>query len=148
VQLWELAARESIRETIARYAQRADRGRFEELAELFTSDGVLAIEGEGPLEGRAAIVDYLTGVGRDLVAAATAVPQLRHHVSSLSITMVSETEANAACYFLAVTEHGVDHWGRYRDRLVPDGDEWLFAHRSVRTDGTIPGGWAAGRLGR
>ena len=30
-------------------------------------------------------------------------------------------------------------------RYVPDGDRWLFAHRSVRTDGRTPGGWAAGR---
>jgi hypothetical protein len=49
-----------------------------------------------------------------------------------------------------VTEHGVDHWGRYRDRFVPDrdnpsDDRWLFAYRYVKTDGTVPGGWAAGR---
>jgi hypothetical protein len=24
-------------------------------------------------------------------------------------------------------------------------DDWLFAHRRVRTDGRTPGGWAAGR---
>ena len=58
---------------------------------------------------------------------------------------MSPTEARGACYFLAVTEHGVDHWGRYRDRYVPEGDRWLFAHRLVRTDGTTPGGWAASR---
>ena len=58
---------------------------------------------------------------------------------------VTSSAVCGACYFLAVTEHGVDHWGRYRDRYVPDGDRWLFAHRFVRTDGTTPGGWAASR---
>ena len=90
---------------------------------------------------------FLEGVGVDLSAASTAAPMIRHHVSNLTIEVASETEATGTCYFLAVTEHGVDHWGRYRDRYVPDatGERWLFAHRSVRTDGTTPGGWAASR---
>ena len=73
-------------------------------------------------------------------------PLIRHHVSNLTIKLVTPTEARGACYFLAVTEHGVDHWGRYRDLFVPDGNQWLFAHRFVRTDGSTGGGWAAGRL--
>jgi SnoaL-like domain len=117
--LWELAAREAIRETVAAYAHCADSGRFDEFA-------------------------YLGGVGTDL-ARDTTIPLIRHHVSNLRIDVTSPAEAGGACYFLAVTEHGVDHWGRYRDRYVPDGDRWLFAHRFVRTDGTTPGGWAASR---
>jgi len=50
---------------------------------------------------------------------ATTVPTIRHHVSNLSIEVLSQTEARGACYFLAVTEHGVDHGGnaiRHRQR--------------------------------
>jgi len=141
---WELAAREAIRETVAAYAHWADSGRFDEFAELFLPDGVLEVHGQPPVEGRAAIRAYLGGVGTDL-ARDTTVPLIRHHVSNLRIDVASPTEASGACYFLAVTEHGVDHWGRYRDRYAPDGDRWLFAHRFVRTDGTTPGGWAANR---
>ena len=36
---------------------------------------------------------------------------------------------------LRIAETGVDHWGRYRDRLIPADGGWRFAHRSVRTDG-------------
>ena len=144
MELWELAAREAIRETVARYAHYADSGHFDEFAELFAPDGVLEVRGQEPVQGRDAIRAYLGGVGTDL-ARDTAVPLIRHHVSNLRIDVVSPDEANGACYFLAVTEHGVDHWGRYRDRYVPAGDRWLFAHRFVRTDGTTPGGWAAGR---
>ena len=144
MELWELAAREAIRETVAAYAHCADSGRFDEFAELFATDGVLEVRGQDPVRGRDAIRAYLGGVGTDLKQETT-VPLIRHHVSNLRIEVVSATEARGACYFLAVTEHGVDHWGRYRDRYVPDGDRWLFAHRFVRTDGTTPGGWAASR---
>jgi uncharacterized protein (TIGR02246 family) len=144
MELWELAAREAIRETVAAYAHCADSGRFDEFAGLFAVDGVLAVHGQDPVAGRNAIRAYLGGVGTDL-ARDTTVPLIRHHVSNLRIEVVSPTEARGACYFLAVTERGVDHWGRYRDHYVPDGDRWLFAHRLVRTDGTTPGGCAAGR---
>jgi hypothetical protein len=144
---WELSARESIRETVASYAHCADSGRFAELAALFAIDGVLEVSGEVPLMSRDAIREYLEAVGAQLKGATT-VPLIRHHVSNLTITFVSPTEARGACYFLAVTEHGVDHWGRYRDLYVPAGDAWLFAHRYVKTDGTTHGGWAAGRQGQ
>ena len=49
----EAVAREAMRETIARYNQAGDRGRIDELLQCFTEDGVLAISGEEPLEGRA-----------------------------------------------------------------------------------------------
>ena len=141
---WELVAREAIRETVAAYAHCADSGRFADFAALFAVDGVLEVRGEAPLRGRAAIRAFLEEVGEQL-GKATTVPTIRHHVSNLSIEVVSPTEARGACYFLAVTEHGVDHWGRYRDRYVPEGDRWRFAHRYARTDGTTPGGWAEAR---
>ena len=140
-----MSAREAIRETVAAYAHFADTGRFAEFANLFAVDGVLEVRGESPLHGRDAIRAYLEGVGTQL-SDATNVPVIRHHVSNLTIDVVSSTEARGACYFLAVTERGVDHWGRYRDHYVPDGGRWLFAHRLARTDGTTPGGWAEGRV--
>jgi SnoaL-like domain len=143
--MWELAAREAIRETVASYAHYADSGRFAEFAALFAPDGVLEVRSEAPLQGRGSIQAFLEGVGVDLTAASTTLPMIRHHMSNLTINVESPTTARGACYFLAVTEHGVDHWGRYRDEFVPEGERWLFAHRFVRTDGTAPGGWAAGR---
>jgi hypothetical protein len=43
-----------------------------------------------------------------------------------------------ASYFTVVTELGLDHYGRYRDTLVPVGDEWLIRHRYVSTDWRAP----------
>jgi 3-phenylpropionate/cinnamic acid dioxygenase small subunit len=144
MEAWELAAREQIRDTIARYAHCADGGQFDELVELFVPDGVLEIEGQPPHRGRAAIKAFVTGVGLDL-AAATAVPRIRHHVGNVVIELYGRERATSGCYFLAVTDRGVDHWGRYRAKLVDTEDRWRFARRQVRTDGAAPGFWAAGR---
>jgi len=144
MELWEVVAREEIRETLARYNQFGDSGRFDEMAALFAVDGVLEVKGEREIVGRDAIVEYLNGVKRDVVALSD-VPMLRHYATNVTISVASPDEATAASSFLVLAETGLDHWGRYRDRLVPEGDGWRFAHRLVRTDGYAPGGWAIRR---
>jgi hypothetical protein len=147
MELWELSAREEIRETLARYHHFGDSGKFTEMAALFAIDGVLEVRGEPPCEGREAIVEFLTGVNRDVVAMSE-VPMLRHYSTNVTITVVSPEEATAASAFLVLAETGLDHWGRYRDRLVPSDGGWRFAHRLVRTDGYAPDGWAIKRQNR
>ena len=144
MELWELSAREEIRETLARYHHFGDSGKFHDMAALFAADGVLEVRGEPPRVGRDAIIDFLTGVNRDVVAMST-VPMLRHYSTNVTITVVSSGEATAASAFLVLAETGLDHWGRYRDRLVPADGGWRFAHRLVRTDGYAPDGWAIKR---
>jgi 3-phenylpropionate/cinnamic acid dioxygenase small subunit len=146
VESWELEAREQIRDTIARYAHYVDGGRFDELVELFVPDGVLEVEGEAPHRGRDAIRAFVAGVGHD-IAASTGAPRIRHHVGNVLVELEGPEGARARSYFLAVTDAGVDHWGRYRDQLVPSGEQWRFALRRVRTDGAAPGSWAAGHVG-
>jgi hypothetical protein len=114
------------------------------MAALFAVDGVLEIKGEQTVDGRAAIIEFLTGVNRDVVALSD-VPMLRHYSTNLTITVSSPSAATAASAFLVLSESGLDHWGRYRDRLVPADGGWRFAHRLVRTDGYAPGGWAIRR---
>jgi ketosteroid isomerase-like protein len=146
VELWELSARETVRHTIASYTYAADHGRFEDVASLFTVDGILEVHGTGGARavGRDAILAFFRGVGSDVVT--TAPPgRMQHHVSSVRVDVASPTEANVTSYFTVMTGAGVDHWGRYRDRLTSDGDRWLIAHRLVRTDGRTPGGWADAR---
>jgi hypothetical protein len=145
METWELIARELIREVVASYAQFVDSGRFDDVVALFTVDGVLEVKGREPAVGHEGLHAFFRGVGTDLAATTTS-RLIRHYTSNLSIDVVSQKEATARCYFLAVTEIGVDHWGRYRDRLVAAGDRWLFAHRTVRTDGTVPGAWAESRV--
>ena len=138
MELWELAAREAIRETVARYAHLVDRGRIDELLELFAEDGVLEAGERPPARGRAAIREFFLETGKRLASAATT-PLIRHHLSNLAIDVTGPDEATAESYFLALTERGPDHWGRYRDRFVHRGSRWLFQHRRARADGYAPG---------
>ena len=143
--LWELEARESIRDAISAYAHSGDRMKIEELAEQFTEDGVLEIKGREPAVGRAPIVAMLTGATassaetRRATQAAGERFYLRHNVASVRFESLSRDEARVASYFLVVSPIGPDHWGRYRDLLVPVGARWLFKHRFVSVDGYAPG---------
>lgn len=62
MEMWELVAREQIRDTLARYNWSGDAGRLDGLAETFCVDGVLEIRGAEPLRGRSEIVAFLGGV--------------------------------------------------------------------------------------
>jgi SnoaL-like domain len=138
VDIWELVAREQIRDTLARYNWAGDGGRLEELAETFCADGVLEIRGMQPLRGRSEIVAFLGGVTGKVAVSADVKPIVRHNVTNVLFTQVTRDQAQVSCYFLVVTHIGLDHIGRYRDTLVPDGGSWLIKHRMVSTDWAAP----------
>ena len=144
METWELIAREAIRETLARYAHCADSGRFGDLANLFAEDGVLEIDGREPLVGRVVIVKFL-GNTKASLGSTLERPYIRHHTSSVSIELHDERTASSRSYFLAITECGPDHWGRYRDDLALVDGRWLFGKRRVKVDGHSPTSWRATR---
>ena len=141
MELWELSARERIRDSLARYNWSGDAMRLTELAESFCQDGELELRGSAPVQGRADIVEFLGGA----VASPNAVAQesgvrriVRHNVTNIRFTEMTPQHARVACYFTVFTEIGLDHYGRYRDLFVPVGDEWLIRHRFVSTDWHAP----------
>jgi SnoaL-like protein len=136
MELWELTAREHIRDLVARYAHDADRGRFDDVAALFAEDGVLELPDGRRMAGHEAIRGFLSATGASM-RATVARPALRHHVSSHAIAIESETTAAGWAYFLVVSPRGPDHWGRYSDRYVAARGTWRFAHRRVRVDGRV-----------
>jgi hypothetical protein len=144
MELWELVARERCRDTLARYTHAGDRFLLDEYVTAFCEDGVLEVRGSAPLVGRAAILErFRGGIGRPATAsqahlAAGAKRIVRHNVTNVRFESVSRDEAQLASYFTVFTNVGADHMGRYRDRLVPVGDEWLIAHRFVSTDWRAP----------
>ena len=150
MELWELTARERIRDSLARYNWSGDAFRLDELARAFCPDGVLEIRGRPPFEGRAAIVEFLGGgsaAGDDdarraalqEAAASSGVRRVvRHVLSNTRFLDLTPDRAHVASYFTVVTEIGLDHYGRYRDSFVPIGDEWLIEHRFVSTDWRAP----------
>jgi uncharacterized protein (TIGR02246 family) len=144
---WEVAAREAIRDLVATYAHAGDTGRFDDLCALFAPDGVLELDDGRVCAGRDALREFLASTSDSLHAGAER-PFIRHHVSSLQVTLDDPERAHGASYFFVVTQRGPDHWGRYRDRYVCEDGRWRFAHRRVRVDGRAPGSWAAERRGR
>jgi hypothetical protein len=133
----ELAAREAVRESIARYSHAVDHGKFDDAAACFTEEGVLEVRGVSRHEGRAAITEMFTGAGRRLASTSTNA-FIRHHVSSTSIGVdVTAGRATATSYFFVLTEIGPDHWGTYRDELTRDdaSGDWLFTERNVTVEG-------------
>ncbi|HEY3994897.1 MAG TPA: nuclear transport factor 2 family protein [Mycobacterium sp.] len=145
MEIWELVARERIRDTLARYNWSGDAGRLEGLSEAFCIDGVLEIRGFQPLRGRSEIVNFLSGVTGGVTAGAKngangapVKPLVRHNVANVSFTQVAPDHAQVASYFTVITNIGLDHCGRYRDILIPVGDTWLIKHRKVSTDWAAP----------
>ena len=109
---------------------------------------MLEIRGSAPITGRTAIMERFGGGTAALAARQTAKAAaqspgsvrriVRHNVTNIRFESVSHDEANVASYFTVITQIGLDHMGRYRDRLVPEGDRWLIAHRFVSTDWRAP----------
>jgi len=136
VEVWELAAREHVRDVIAHYNLAGDRGHIDDMMALFAPDAVLTIDG----------VDH---TGRDAIralftSAKSPHPELvRHFTATLQIDVPSPDHASARCYFQVLTVHGLDHWGRYSDGFRCIEGRWMFTSRAVRIDGATAGGWAA-----
>jgi hypothetical protein len=140
-----MVAREQIRDTLARYNWSGDAGRLADLAETFCADGVLEIRGLKPLRGRSEIVEFLGGVTGNIAAGADVKPIVRHNVANVLFTDITPDQAQVSSYFTVVTHIGLDHIGRYRDILVPDGNTWLIKHRKVSTDWAAPNSTMAQR---
>lgn len=141
MELWELTARERIRDSLAGYNWSGDALRLDELAETFCEDGELEVRGQVPLRGRAAIVEFLGGVAspKDAPAPSGVKRIVRHNLTNIRFTQLTPERASVASYFTVFTEIGLDHLGRYRDTFVPVGDEWRIRHRFVSTDWHAPG---------
>jgi hypothetical protein len=140
MELWQLVARESIRDLVARYNANGDSGRFAEVLECFTPDAVMELDGR-VYRGRQEILTIFT----DAAVAVRRWPEtvtMRHHTSTLQIDVVGPNEASSRCYYQVLTTKGLDHWGRYLDGYRLWNGTWHFAHRREFLDGTVPGSWA------
>ena len=137
---FELAARESIRDLVARYNANGDAGRFDAMLALFAEDATLELA-DGVHRGKPAIRALFEGVAQRTGGGRSAA-FIRHFTATHQIDVLSESEARGRCYFAVLTERGLDHWGRYVDEYRRDGGRWLFARRKVTVDAAVPGSWA------
>jgi hypothetical protein len=132
---WETAAREEIRELVARYTHFGDGGRIDDLVTLFEPDAVFETDDSPePLHGRAAIAGLLGGLATDH-GGEPGQTYMRHNVTNLTIQFESQWVAAGAAYWFVISDNGLWRWGRYRDTYRREGTgPWLFARRRVRAD--------------
>ncbi|MFI9834729.1 nuclear transport factor 2 family protein [Streptomyces sp. NPDC051913] len=121
----EAAVAAGVLAAIGAYAQALDSGHTDDIAELFTPDGVAEIAGVATFEGRDAIRE-------GYAAFAPAQPQL-HLTANTVVTAVSEDEATAVSN-LAFFQRGEAGWavqlvGRYDDTLLRHDGVWRFRRR-------------------
>ena len=135
MEMWELAIREAVRQTLADYTAGTDRNKIGDVAACFAPDGSLTFTGGEPMVGPDAIVAGLSTQVDRFAAGSVPLTHVRHHVSSVRFGAVSRDRVEVSSYFLALTNIGVDHWGRYRDVLVPVDGRWLFSSREAVADG-------------
>ena len=140
MEIWELLARESIRDLVTRYNTNGDSGRFDEVLALFAPDAVMELEGEnGPelYHGHDEILSIFTGTKDRWSAPADGAPTyVRHRVATHQIDVDDEDHARGYCYYQVVMPHGLDHWGRYFDRYERRDGRWLFTRRRVTSEGS------------
>lgn len=129
--LEELLAREQIRHTITTYNRCGDNDDADGFAGCFTEDGFF--EGAGlQLRGRSAIRAWkASGVVFKNNPSGRTAPFRVHHVSSINIEMLSETEAEVRSCWFVVTDIGPDHSGIYFDRFQRTDGRWLIKERIV-----------------
>ena len=143
MQLWELMARESIRDLVARYNANGDSGRFEEMLKVFADDAVMELVSfDGSIrryEGIAQVATIFSDTKASWdgsVRPTAARHHVRHFTATHQIDLVDESHAGGRCYFLVLMGHGVDHWGRYIDEYRSVDGVWKFSRRGVTTDGS------------
>jgi len=134
--------RAGVTNLLTTYQYLADTGKVERLAALFGVDGVLEI-GPETFTGATEVLGLFTRTSGQF-ADADFLPA-RHHLSSIHVEPLPDGSAKTYACFQFVGTRGLDHWGTYRDVVVPatddnaDGDGWRFAHRRVITEGFAPG---------
>ena len=139
MELWELVARESIRDLVARYNANADSGRFDQVLECFAPDAVMELDGE-PYRGRDEIRSVFTGA-LEMARQGEEPVIVRHHTSTLQIDVEDERAASSRCYYQVLSGRGLDHWGRYLDSYGVIDGQWKFLRRREFLDGFAPGSW-------
>jgi uncharacterized protein (TIGR02246 family) len=133
MELWQLIARESIRDAIARYNANGDAGRIDAVVNLFTPDAVVEILGK-TYRGHDGIRNFFAAATASISSQGKAVKYVRHSTTTLQIDLISPTAAKSRCYFSVVDDKGMHTWGRYIDEYSSADGSWHFAKRQILFD--------------
>jgi uncharacterized protein (TIGR02246 family) len=124
-----LEDKDAIREVLATYCFHLDAGRFDEMAALFTEDGVWHTDfGRGT--GRAGIAEH----ARSLRAGDAPRPRGVHLVTNIVIALQGDVARVQSNWMVAQNGDagpGVSAAGGYTDEMVKQDGHWLFRHRRI-----------------
>lgn len=126
--------RVQIHYTMALYCNSVDSGDVDGVVSAFTDDAQLELSSGTKVRGKLAIrAFYLPVIGPDRLdrPAGEPIPLLRHNLTTSRVEFTDENTAQGWTYFMSLTKHGLDHTGRYVDRLVRHGDRWLLDDRRI-----------------
>jgi hypothetical protein len=151
MELWELIARESIRDLVARYNANGDSGRFEQMLKVFADDAAMELVAVDGTVRRYDGIDQVATIFTETKAGWDAtVPtdagggdgskprhHIRHFTATHQIDLVDESHARGRCYFAVLMPHGVDHWGRYVDEYGVRDGRWVITLRRALSDGRV-----------
>ncbi|MFL5256940.1 MAG: nuclear transport factor 2 family protein [Rhodopila sp.] len=122
-----MSDKDEIRELLARYCFALDAERFDEMAALFTADGVWETA-FGTGTGRAGIVAQAHSI------ASGERPRRVHLTTNIVIDITGDTAAAQSNWVLFQnSDKGpvISSGGAYFDRLVKQGGQWFFQHRRI-----------------
>lgn len=122
----EIKAHENIRHTMAIYNHAGDTDDAETYADTFANDAIFENPGYFRLVGRDAILAW-----KKTHRVFTTAEFRMHNVSSILINMVGPNSANVRSNWIAITNAGPDHAGRYIDRFIQTNNGWKIAERTV-----------------
>jgi 3-phenylpropionate/cinnamic acid dioxygenase small subunit len=122
-----MSDKDEIRELLARYCFALDEERFEDMAALFTMDGVWETA-------------FGTGNGRDgIVTQARSIsqpnrPRRVHLTTNIVIDLngdIASVRSNWLLFQNGETGPEIGSGGGYYDQVVKIGGQWLFRHRRI-----------------
>jgi ketosteroid isomerase-like protein len=131
----------AIKQTLATYCHRVDRGTADEIAALFAEDAILSPRYDGPYDvyGRDAIRSWYAFYHQTLGAS---VRHLKHLIHSIAIDVDGDA-ASSVCYLTAYFISKDDNTayqvqGTYYDTLVRHPERWLFQNRRIEVEFMTP----------
>jgi hypothetical protein len=140
----QLRTKVGVADLLATYQYLADAGKIRQLAGLFTPDAVFE-NNTGEHIGPQGVLDFFQSTKAAFIAA-DFMPA-RHYLNSVYVQPRGDGSASAYACFQYIGIRGLDHWGTYRDEVIPAGDGWKFARRQAIVEGCVSGSPVVGLLG-
>lgn len=115
-----------------------DNAEFDKVAMAFAQDGVMSPSSGAVWTGRKEIGGALAKRREARRPFETEGTFQRHNLTTRLVEFTSDTTATGVCYYVILTELGVDHCGCYFDNYGKYENDWFITHRQSKLDWMLP----------